>query len=212
MQQAPISKEQITQYLPERPIIVEAGAHIGRDTVRMSSLWPQAEMYAFEPVPYLYEQLLERTKDCPNVTCYNIALSDHIGTETMYVSSGASTAVSSLYEPYEYIKERPNVFFEKAEVPTIILDTWAHKQGITHVDFMWLDMQGAELKVLKAAPKMVSTVRVIFVEASLTERFKNIPLYDELFLWIETQGLKIIQQDAPKHNKVNLLCVKSELL
>ena len=211
MQQAPISKDQIIQYLPKNPVIVEAGAHIGRDTVRMSTLWPGAQIHAFEPIPDLYEQLLERTAECLNVIAYNCALSNHTGTETIYVSSGASTAVSSFYEPYEYIKERPNVFFKKAVVPTITLDEWAMNTGITHVDCMWLDMQGAELKVLKAAPKVLSTVQAMVIEASLTERFKGCPLRDELSSWIESQGLRIIQNDAPKHNKINLLCVRQEL-
>lgn len=212
MHESPILKEQLTQYLPERPIIVEAGAHIGRDTLRMCTLWPKAEIHAFEPVPYLFELLLERTSSCSNLTCYNSALSDHTGTELFYVCSGASTAVSSFYEPFEYIQERPNVFFEKAEVPTITLDDWATQYNIPQVDGMWLDMQGAELKVLKASPRIVSTVQVMVVEASLTERFKDIPLYDELTSWIEAQGFSIIQRDAPKHNKVNLLCIKPDLL
>lgn len=212
MQQGPILKKQISQYLPLNPIIVESGAHIGRDTLRMSKLWPTAQLYAFEPVLYLYEQLTERIKNSPNVTCYNLALSDHTGTETFYVSSGASSAVSSFYEPHEYIKERPNVFFNKTEVPTITLDAWAQNQGITQVDFMWLDMQGAELKVLKASPNILKTAKAMVIEASLTERFKDTPLYDELSSWIASVGFKIIQQDAPKHNKVNLLCVRPELI
>ena len=41
--QAPILKEGIKQYLPENPRILEAGAHIGRDTVKLSKLWPQEQ-------------------------------------------------------------------------------------------------------------------------------------------------------------------------
>lgn len=212
MHEAPIRKEQMTPYLPEHPLIVEAGAHIGRDTLRMSLLWPKAEIHAFEPVPALYEFLKERTAPCKNVTCYTTALSDHTGTETFYLCSGASTAVSSFYEPFEYIQERPNVFFEKIEIATITLDEWALQQGITKIDALWLDMQGAELKTLQASPQIVATVRVMVIEASLTERFKGIPLCDEVSSWIESQGFRIIQRDAPKYHKVNLLCVRPEFL
>jgi FkbM family methyltransferase len=212
MRQGPIFKELITQYLPEYPIIVEAGAHIGRDTVRMSTLWPHAQIHAFEPVSSLYQELLERTAPYPQVICYQIALSDHSGIEQFYISSGASTAVSSFYEPSRYTQERPNVLFEKTNVPTITLDTWAEQHSVSHVDTLWLDMQGAERKVLTASPRILSTVRVMVVEASLIERFEGIPLYDELLPWIEAQGFDVIQQDAPKHHKVNLLCVRSFLI
>jgi len=208
MEEAPITKDLIRHYVPHNAIIVEAGAHIGRDTIRMATLWPDAHIHAFEPVPALFDQLTKRASVHVNVSCYNLALSDHIGAELLFESSGASSAVSSFYEPYEYIKDRPNVFFRSVEVPTTTLDRWAEEHHIFHVDALWLDMQGAELKVLMAAPKTVATVKVMVLEASLTERFKGIPLFNEVVTWVTGQGFKVIQKDAPKHNKVNMLCVR----
>lgn len=52
-----ISKEYIAQFLPPNPIIIEAGAHIGRDTKKMARQWPNAHIHAFEPVPALFEIL-----------------------------------------------------------------------------------------------------------------------------------------------------------
>jgi len=206
--QSRIIKDDITPYLPASPIIIEAGAHIGRDTVRMSQLWPHAQIHAFEPVASLYQFLLQRTVECPNVTCYNSALSDHNGSEILNVSSGASTAVSSFYEPHIYTQERPHVFFEKVSVPTSTIDTWSETNNIARVDFMWLDMQGAELKVMQAAPRILSTVKALVIEASLTERFKGIPLYPHLRTWLIQQGFTIIQEDDPKYHKLNMLCVR----
>ncbi len=212
MHQAAIYKRQITEYLPTNPMVIEAGAHIGRDTVKMAKLWPTAIIHAFEPVHKLFEDLINNTHGYANIRCHNIALSDQTGTELLYVSSGASTAVSSLYKPHEYAQRRPNVLFTPEEVATITLDQWTQEHYISIVDFMWLDMQGAELKVLKAAPVILKTVRVILLEVSLTERFKDNPLYDEVKTWIESQGFEVVQQDLPKHNKVNLLCVRKELI
>ncbi len=202
--QAPITKELIKTHLPAHPTIVEAGAHIGRDTLKMSLLWPEGTIYAFEPVPDLFAQLVERTKDRSNIHYFNLALSNKTGTASLHVSSGASTAVSSLLEPYEYRQERPNVLFNTIEVPTITLDEWAKKQGVPAIDFLWLDMQGAELTVLQAAPHIRATVKAMLIEASLTERFRGNPLYNEIRAWAEEQGFKAIQQDMPKHNKINI--------
>ncbi len=209
MDQAPILKEQITQYLPERPVIVEAGAHIGRDTVKMAQLWPSATIHAFEPVLNLYEQLCQQTEQYP-VHCYNTALSNHSGTEKMYISSGASTAVSSFFTPNSYYND--DVIFKEQMVPTITLDDWAQQNGIPYVDFMWLDMQGAEQKVLEAAQKILPTVHVIVVEVSFTERFKGIPLFEQIVAFMKEHGLAVIQQDIPRSGKCNILCVRPELL
>jgi len=209
MQIQSITKDIIRRYLPEKPLVVEAGAHIGRDTLKMALQWPDATIYAFEPVPDLYNQLKERTAGHNNIYTYNYALASSAGTEKLYVSSGASTAASSLLEPYEYLKERPNVIFHPIHVPTITLDQWAEKQGVTHIDLLWLDMQGAELLVLKASPKIVRTVKVLFIEISLTERFKGNPFFKETDAWLVAEGFKNVLHDEPKHNKVNYLYVRS---
>lgn len=209
MEHGPIYKELIAEYLPENPVIVEAGAHIGRDTVKMATRWPAATIHAFEPVKNLFDRLRNNTREFPQVHCYNLALSDRKGTETLYVSSGASTAVSSLLEPYEYAQRRPEVQFTPQKVLTMTLDQWAEEHKIAYVDFMWLDMQGAEIRVLQAAPKMFGTVRAFLLEVSLTERFKGNPLYDDAKKWLTSAGFVIVKQDEPKHNKINLLCVRN---
>ncbi len=212
MHQGALHKDRIAEYLPRNPIIIEAGAHIGRDTVKLAKLWPAATIHAFEPVEDIFNILITNTEGYSNIHCHNIALSDNNGTELLYVSTGASTAVSSFFKPHEYAQRRPNVIFTPEEVTTVTLDTWAKVHYISLVDFMWLDMQGAELKVLKAAPTLLKTVRALVFEVSLTERFKNNPLYDEAKQWIESQGFEIVQTDIPKHNKINLFCVRKEFL
>jgi FkbM family methyltransferase len=202
--QAPFVKEQIKQYLPENPRIIEAGAHIGRDTVKLSRLWPLGTLYAFEPVPALYEKLVDATKNLTNVICFPLALSDTTGMKLLHVSGGASTAASSLLEPYEYRHERPEVLFTQLHVPTITLDQWAADNRVPSIDFMWLDMQGYELKVIERS-QLFSTVQCVLIEVSLTERFKGNPLYEPLLTWFETNGFKALQQDIPKHNKINIL-------
>ena len=57
MKQPQLSRHSIKQFLPKNPVIVEAGAHIGRDTLKMHAIWPQATIHAFEPVPPLFKQL-----------------------------------------------------------------------------------------------------------------------------------------------------------
>ena len=49
-------KHFIAQFLPENPVILEAGAHVGTDTVEMVNLWPKCTVYAFEPVPELFDK------------------------------------------------------------------------------------------------------------------------------------------------------------
>lgn len=203
-----LSKQFISQFLPENPIIIEAGAHIGRDTVKMAKLWPSGKIYAFEPVPELFAKLKENTKEYSNIFCFQLALSNKVGQAVLHVSSGATTAASSLLQPKEYLTNRPNVNFRDITVHTITLGAWAEENKVNHIDFMWLDMQGHELEVLRASKNYLPNVSAILIEVSLTERFEGNPLYQDVIDWLLANNFKPIAQDEPKHNKVNILAVK----
>ncbi|MGE0010594.1 MAG: FkbM family methyltransferase [Candidatus Babeliales bacterium] len=192
---AKISKEYIASLLPNNPIVLEAGARFGKDTKRMSLLWPQGHIHTFEPVPALYKQLFELSQTLPNVTCYNMALADKIGTLELHVSSGQSDACSSLLAPHLCLEERPLItFHETIMVPVTTIDAWAAHYNVAKLDFLWLDLQGAELLALKGAEHMLNTVQVIQVEVNRTERYKHAPLYDDIITFLNARGFKLNQE------------------
>ena len=119
--------------------------------MEMSHLWPSAKIYAFEPVPWIFEELKTNTRKRANVLCEMKALGDRDGFSTFFVSSGDSDASSSLLPPKEHLRQHPKVLFsESIQVTTTTLDTWAKHNGIKQIHLLWLDMQGFELAALKA--------------------------------------------------------------
>lgn len=187
-----ISRDYIASLLPSNPLVLEAGARFGKDTRRMSILWPQGHIYTFEPVPALFAQVVELSKTLPNVTCYNMALADIVGSLPLHVSGGQSDACSSLLEPYTCLEERPLITFEQTiMVPTTTIDAWATTNAIPRLDFLWLDLQGAELLALKGATETLKTVRALLIEVNLTERYKNAPHYHDIKAFLTAHGFKL---------------------
>lgn len=190
----------LAQFLPENPVILEAGAYDGEHSLQMSELWPKGKIHIFEPVPLLFLKTKAKTFNRKNVCCYQLALSSQTGKENFYVSSDPETEISrssSLLEPKNHLTLYPTVKFNKRiEVPTINLDEWAALNNVDHIDLMWLDMQGNEFNVLKAAPNMLKTAKVIFIKIAFTETYKNIPLYYEVRPWLESQGFKVISEET----------------
>jgi FkbM family methyltransferase len=184
------------QFLPENPTIVEAGAHKGKDTLRLSKTWPKGFVHAFEPVPELFAKLVTTTKKRQNITSYPFALSDNSGKTGIFISGGISDGSSSLLKPQEHIKLFPDVTFDSfIDVESITLDEWALKYSVQNVDFLWLDLQGMELKVLKSGTKLLKNVRVLYTEVSLVETYKNAPLYPEFRDWLEDRGFKVQREE-----------------
>ena len=199
-----IKKNQILQYLtpylPDNPIIVEAGAFDGSDTQKMSAHWPKGTIHAFEPVPEIFAILKDRTQHIPHIIRHNIALSDHNGSATFYVSEkpsrpGEPFQAGTLLKPKERLKHSPITYPSTITVPTITLDTWAQQQHIDHIDFMWLDLQGLALPVLKGGTNILKTVRALFVEVEFIEAYEGQAQYDEIRAWLETQGFIPVAQD-----------------
>ncbi|MGH2448653.1 MAG: FkbM family methyltransferase [Chloroflexota bacterium] len=186
------------RYVEPTSVIVEAGAHLGEDTVRLSELVPEGHVYSFEPVEAVYQQLSSRSKHLANVTTFQLALSGGIGRAGIFVSSGASDGSSSLLQPKEHLRYYPRITFEEsAAVPTTTLDTWATQNTVIRVDALWLDLQGLELQVLQAATNVLEHVRVIHTEVNLRELYAGAALYQELREWLGERGFRPIEEDLP---------------
>lgn len=75
------------------------------------------------------------------------------------------------------------------------LDEWAVQNNVDHIDFMWLDMQGAEMKMLQGAPQILKNVSVIYTEVNFYEVYAGCPTYPEYRAWLESQGFKVVYED-----------------
>lgn len=198
--------EILKDFLPENPTIVEAGAYNGRDTKKMVDQWPQCTVYAFEPLPEIYERLENNTAHLPQVRRYFTALSDHDGTSLFYISEwpskpGIASQGGSLHAPKERLEKSPLIFPRTAQVPTITLQTWAQENNISSIDLLWLDTQGHELSILKAAGDMLCNIKVVLAEVSFIESYENQPRYEEVVAWMAEHGFEHIGRDFEDTSK-----------
>ncbi len=203
-----LDKPYIKQFLPDNAIVIEAGGHIGRDCIKMAKLWPESTIYSFEPIKELYDTLIINTEKFKNITCFNYALTSYTGKSEIFVSSGRSTALSSLYKPVGGLTTHAETIFTKDTVNTISLDQWAQDNNIKYIDFIWLDTQGAELDALNGATNLLKTVNALFVEVSLKERYKDSTDALKLISWLESQNFIAHSHDKIVHEKANILFLK----
>ncbi|HEY5236510.1 MAG TPA: FkbM family methyltransferase, partial [Rhabdochlamydiaceae bacterium] len=139
----------IQQFLPENPVIVEAGSHIGSDTAVMSKRWGKGLIYAFEPSPDVYKQLKKKCRKRKNVKTFQLALGKEQGVAKFYPSkstsqegNGPHDAQGSLLPPSKKEWAWPSIGFGSSiSVKQTTLDAWAKREGIRKIDFLWLDMQ-----------------------------------------------------------------------
>jgi FkbM family methyltransferase len=199
----------IAQHLPKCPVIVEAGAHIGRDTVRMARMWPHGRIHAFEPFPNVFANLEQNTRRLSNVKRYRLALGPTSGTSMLHVSSGASDGSSSLLAPKKHLEYHPEVRFEdRIEVETITLDDWAVRESVPRVDLLWLDLQGIEPLVLRSGEQTLSGVSAVHTEVNLVENYEGAISYRDLRGWMADRNFEVVAEDLRWEDGGDVLFVR----
>lgn len=138
-------------YIRMDSVVLDIGANVGSHTLWFASR--AAEVYAFEPQPFLYHCLCGSLALCgvENVVAMNTALGDSEGQATMPV--------------FDY--SRPNNFgglsmgFSSAQsVPLAPIDAL----GLPHPSFVKIDVEGMEMEVLKGGEKTLKDCPVIVAE------------------------------------------------
>ncbi|MEO0410051.1 MAG: FkbM family methyltransferase [Cyanobacteria bacterium P01_A01_bin.135] len=115
---------------------------------------------------------------------YPLALSDQVGEETLYVTK--HPMCSSLFPPneallsqYAALPDLVNLDFT-VQLETTTLDQFCQQEGVPRIDFLQMDVQGAELKVLEGAVEMLPTVLGLQTEVSFSPLYQRQPLFAEV--------------------------------
>lgn len=206
-----ISKKELIKYLPINPVIVEAGICDGSDTEEFAINFPFANIHGFECLPYQFSIARERLSKYPNVTIYPYALNEISGIFDFFVSKidQKYSASSSLLKPELHEDVHPHVQFDETiKVQCLTLDEWADKHNITRVDFLWLDLQGAELSALRGANQILKQVKVIYTEVSLIETYKGVPLYTEVKDYLNLHGFIVEKKYLNYKDMGNVLFIR----
>lgn len=141
--------------------IVDVGANKGEWSLIASEVFPQATIHSFEIVPDTYSRLVENCGQRKNIACHNVGLSDVEGTTPVFFSpdkSGAATCVPNFSEQFH--KYLPQTF----EARVLTGDMFCADRGIETIDFLKIDVEGYEHKVLKGFEGMLKRGRIKVIQ------------------------------------------------
>jgi 2-O-methyltransferase len=188
----------INKHLPYEPVVIEAGASNGEDTVRMKAMWPDATLYCFEPVKWLYNQLEKKAAKLPGVRTFNFALSDFTGKTTFNLGAGSEWSsllpdnLKNLLFPPDLVGSANSYEYVPVTVYCTSLQTWAKREDVKAVDFLWLDAEGGELLILKGAgDSILSTVQVIAIELNFQEFRKGGAMFEDVYNFLSERGFAL---------------------
>jgi FkbM family methyltransferase len=167
-------------------IFVEIGMHFGIDTKDFRRMHPHARIVCFEPDPRNIDMIkkLGNDKICE---LYELALSNTNEPMNFYLSSGNSkeklndplltkndwSCSSSLKKPTGHLVKHKWITFPKSiKVKCCKLDDFEPLKNIK-IDFMWVDVQGAEDLVFSSAQETLKNTHYVYTEYCNTELYEE---------------------------------------
>lgn len=143
----------VERVLKKGMIFIDIGAHHGFYTILAAKkVGSSGCVIAFEPSPRERGRLLLHLKlnHCTKLKVEPFTLSSQDGESTLFLVDGKGTGCNSLRPP---VVSEPT---KTINVSTMTLDNYLKKANIHHVDFIKMDVEGAELEVLKGAKGLLS--------------------------------------------------------
>jgi FkbM family methyltransferase len=141
--------------------ILDVGANKGDWSIVASEIFPQATIHAFEIVPQTFDRLVENCRHHRNIVCHSSGLSDKEGTTTVFFSpdhSELATCVPDFTEKFHKLEA------QKIDATVLTGEKFCADQGIESIDFLKVDVEGYEHKVLKGFEEMLKRGRIKLIQ------------------------------------------------
>ncbi len=172
-------------------VVFDVGSHDPYDIPAMiHSLYPNTGIYCFEASSKVFYDHFTCNLPIKNVHAYNIAISDVEG-ELVFFEVEQSDYSGSICEPiYEKHKEYWNFTYHKEKVFSRTMDYVITKIGIEEIDLLHMDVQGAELKVMKGLTLIKP--KIIFAEACEFHTYDTNTTREDFTEYIVNLGYSVI--------------------
>jgi 2-O-methyltransferase len=206
----------IKQFLPEDTMVFEAGAFDGNEAIAFAKLWPKGTIISFEANPTRFAAYQEKIAQYPNVRSFNLAVNTYNGVAPFYLCWGTGgtnpdfEGASSLLPASEGMKI--HYMGPVINVPCVVLDDWCSDHDITHLDFMWLDLEGIELPLLQSSPNIFKTVKLIYTETNFQFFRQGMTQFADLHSFLTSRGFTIIAHWYREGLQGDAIYIRKELL
>jgi FkbM family methyltransferase len=192
------------------PVIIDCGSNIGLSVLYFKILFPESEITAFEPNPKIFQILSNNVKTygLNQVALIEKAVWIFDGEIEFYLDNADGSRIST------YIGK------ESTRVGCVSLKTYLNQQ----VDFLKIDIEGAETSVLKDCCDLIKNIRFLFIEFhSFVNRQQEL---DQILFILSSSNFRYYishigvfseypfvsrKIDSEMDNQLNIYCINNQL-
>lgn len=187
-------------------ISIDIGANIGIYTLLLSHLYPKCKVISIEASPTIFEKLklncqLNNLLPGSNLVLLNKAVSDKDGTWVEFYEKHSMSTMSKefLTSISSKIITNKDDELHKEIVKTVTIDNLAETANINEISFLKIDVEGAEVLVLKGAINILTEKKV----RNMIIEYHSFENYDYAVKLLDEIGYTIINSQQRYNDKTS---------
>ncbi len=170
------------------PTMFELGSNNGFDTVAFLTELKLTRLVSVEADPRCIKRTAPLLQD-PRFILIAAAIHDHNGTGTFHICTsinpnniewGPHDLGNSLRHPKEILVSAPWLVYEDVEVSYVTLDYICEMLYISVIDFLWVDIEGANREMINGGKEALKKTRYLYLEVDRQENYEGEMLFEEL--------------------------------
>jgi FkbM family methyltransferase len=179
----------LSAYINKESVVLEGGAFIGDNTAFLSKL--ASKVISFEPNKEAFDCLKHNFNDVENVTIHNLGLSDKQEKAGIVRDNNAGASFLS----------------DGDDIELVTIDEFK----LQKLDFIILDCEGFEYKILKGGEKTIRKFKpVMLIEINNGHLVRNNTSDNDLFVYLTELGYEFKNLDSKKsiyEEQLDLICI-----
>lgn len=180
----------------EPGFIIDIGAYIGNWTRETHKIYPKSKILMVEAQGSKSDVLTTLANSIENVYYENALLGDAVRENVKFYEMETG---SSIYQ--ENTKTKREIQYLSMKT----LDSLLTRHELSGEGFIKLDVQGAELDILKGAKNTLEKTEFILLEASTLNYNQNAPLFADIISFLDEEGYCVFDICGEKRKLDNVL-------
>lgn len=170
--------------------IIDIGANTGQFSRTVRAILPDAQIYAFEPLPDCFHTLMSHMP-AHNFKAFNVGLGSAEATLTFhrnpYADSSSFRPMTDLHRDNFPFTAGPETLLS---VPVRPLDSFKEELNLKDEIFVKMDVQGFEDEVIEGGSAIISSAAMVVMEVSFAPLYEGVAAFDKLYTRMKELGFE----------------------
>lgn len=168
--------------------VLDIGANTGQFASKVRALFPSAQIYSFEPIQSVYDQLNKKFEFDSKFKAFNIGLGNSKG-KVSFFQNGFSDSSSLLPMKKLHKESFPKTTNEKEiKIQIDQLDNIINDLVLESPILIKIDVQGFEDKVISGGEKVIRMASIAIIEVGFYELYENQVMFNAILLNMNNLG------------------------